>query len=167
MASLPLRPAPGRPAAAGSVVDDLVSDFLTEQSTAKAAEAEAALRRRKRRIPLAVGLGVVCAAAWLVPLPAPGGDAAPPPHTYAVASARVELGLAAGRVRAFREQHRRLPETAALAGILDPGILYQRTSEGEFVLRTVVGETLLTWDSNVAPEILSEDIQSVLNHTGR
>lgn len=168
MPSLPLRPPASRPAAAGgSVVDTLVSDFLTEQRSAKEAEAEAEARRKKRRVPLAVGLGVICAAAWLAPIPAPGSTTESPPHSYAVSSARVELALAASRVRAFKEQHRRLPESAIMAGVSDPAILYQRSVDGEFVLRMVVGETLLTWDSNVAPEILSEDVQSVLNRTGR
>lgn len=160
-------PATSSPAGKEQLVQSLVSEFMSEQRKEQEAERAVLVAKEKKRVPTLVLASLCCLAAWVAPFPRPAFEAEAPPVAYTVASARITLNLAASRVRAFKAQHGRLPETLLSAGITDPAILYQRWAEGQFVLRLVAGETLLTYDSVIAPNILQEDIQAILNQTGR
>lgn len=159
--------APPGSTAKNKAVQGLVSEFMAEKKRERDLELAVQARKAKRRVPTLVAGSVACLTAWVAPLPRPGRVVAEAPAGYTMASGRVTLQLAASRVRAFRDQKKRLPPSLEAAGVRDPGVMFQPGSEGQFTLRVLVGQTLLTYDSAVAPTILQDDIQAILNQTGR
>jgi hypothetical protein len=140
---------------------------MTEKRREHEHELALEARGNKRRVPTLVVASLACLAAWVAPLPRPNNVVAAAPAGYSIASGRVTLQLAATRIRAFHEQRKRLPMSLEAAGVRDPGVMFQPGNEGQFTLRLLVGETLLTYDSAVAPTILQDDIQAILSQTGR
>ena len=145
MTGQPPRPEPGR---------DSKSDLLQAAQAAVKDRGEAAVAAaaaantpagRKRRLGTLAVLGVIGAVLliiqpeWLV------GPAAPPPETPAVATASLRLTLLRERDRVFAFQKRfgRLPATLGDAGVLTPGIAFQRAGSAEFTLQARLGDSLL------------------------
>lgn len=146
-------------------MDALVSEFHEEVKKQRA-DLDAAAVRRRTWVGAAIA-GALCLATWVVPMGRPGGQPAPEPERFSMASARLTLLLAARRVDGFKSQHGRLPTSLPDAGITEPTMTYERPKDGAYVIRIPVGPGLLTYDSSMAPALYTEDIKVILNSTGR
>lgn len=156
---------PPRAPGAEQLVKSLVTEFAEEKR--KEREQDSQPRSPFRRFAVPALAALACLAAWLVPVPAAGDPAVPPPPQYTMASARLTLVLASHRLEAFRSQYRRLPSTLDDAGVSEPQMRY-RTAPGEtFVLKLPVAGSYLTLDSGMAPAMFIEDALSIIGGTAR
>ncbi|MGQ0650470.1 MAG: hypothetical protein ACT4P7_23265 [Gemmatimonadaceae bacterium] len=143
-----------------------MTEFVEEKKKERSDEQQRAARVSKKRF---VGLAiaaVLCAATWLAPIPRPGPAPQPLTAKFTLASGRMTLVLAAKRIESFRTARRRLPTTLADAGVTE-AMEYTQTTDGQFVLRLVVGAATLTFDSSVSRAAFTEDAKAIVAATGK
>jgi hypothetical protein len=143
-------------------VDDLVVQFLEEKRAAAPKPSEVSPLTARRR--LAAILSLMCATAWLAPYPAPPAPAAMAPKLIE-ASARMNVFLAAQRVRVYDSTHRGLPATLADAGVSDTTLEYVRRGT-RFTITSSIA-SMVAYDSAVPADIRLAGAETVIDGVSR
>jgi hypothetical protein len=125
-------------------VRDLVSEFMTQKRLDREAAEKAASRRRGPWVKVVAGLAAV--AAWVAPVPdtIPHGDTS----QMTAAGMRMEVFIAAQRVRAYRAEHGSLPTSLASAGVHSDWITLRAVNDSVFELTAVADSMRVTFDSS-------------------
>lgn len=124
-------------------VRDLVDEFMTQKRLDREAAAKAANRKRGPWPKVIAGLAAV--AAWITPIP----GAIPKGDTTAMTSAgmRMEVFLAAQRVRAYRAEHGSLPFSLSLAGVRSDWITMHAVNDSVFELTAIADSLRVSYNS--------------------
>lgn len=138
-------PNPPGSAPAQNKVGDLVAEFME----ARQRDHEAALKAaNKKRGPWPkVIAGLAAAAAWIVPVPRAIPENGP---SVTTAGMRMEMFLAAQRVRQYRRDHGRLPGSLEAAGVHEAWIGYTVTGDSTFALTGSADSNSITYASTMA-----------------
>jgi hypothetical protein len=132
-------------------VDDpvrtLVGEFMEEKKRERTIEL-AQQKKRKRSPIVTVLAAVVCGLVWILPSVNPPEAMAPAPERVD-ASARMQVYLAAQRVFAYQRANGRLPADLRQAGVDSTGLVYWRSTDSLFELRTIAGSVPVAYRSNM------------------
>jgi hypothetical protein len=147
----------------GTKVDALVAQFMEERRAAEA-KVPAANPLTSRRN-LAVVLSLICAAAWLAPYPAAPSRTEIAP-ALVDASARMNVFLAAQRVRVYESARHRLPSRLADAGVADTTLDYVQDG-GRFTITASLASVVVTYDSAAPADSLLRNAETVIDGLSR
>lgn len=115
---------------ARGTVGDIVAEFIEEKKKDRATQEMAAVPKRNRKLMGAL-LGVLALSSWLVPFPSPT-EPGPIHSEVRAAGVRMEVFMAAQRVRRYRAEHGRLPPAPSDAGIDENWITMRPLDTVEF-----------------------------------
>lgn len=149
-------------AAEDGKVRDLVAEFMDQKRRDAEAARKAASRRRRKWPKVAFGLAAV--AAWFIPIPnqVPAADQG----EMTAAGMRLELYMAAQRVRGYRVEHRRLPASLSAAGVAGDWIAMRALSDSTFELTGTSGVTTLRYASTMSDTAFFGGSRRVLGRGG-
>lgn len=137
-----------------------MSEFLEEKKKDREAEESAKARKPNRIWKLAL-LGVLSAGAWLYPFPPPSPTRAIP-HMVTQAGARMEVFIAAQRVRKYRKEHGRLPNPLSRAGVDEAWLTLQPIDSLEFEITGRTDGVQVSYRSTMSDSVYFHDTRAML-----